>query len=103
MMEWGAAIAAAIGIIALVLKQYYAGAPNRMEEERDEDIQQGRRDIADGDVDAVNERIDRLLPSEDSGPAREHNPIDLTFRVSNSTGARILPGPGDTGKAPGKS
>lgn len=101
-MEWGAAIAATIGIIALVLKQYYAGAPERVEEKRDEEIQQGRTDIADGDIDAVNERIDRLLGSEDGGPTREHHPIDITFRVSNSTGARILPGPGDAGKTSGK-
>lgn len=102
-MEWGTAIAAIIGIIALMLKQYYAGAPKRVEEQRDDEIQQGRRDIADGDIDAVNERVDRLLPSEDGSPPGEHHPIDLLIRVSNSTGARILPGPGDAGKTAGKS
>jgi len=58
-----------IGIIALVLKAYYDGKKERDEKAREEEIQQGRRDLVDGNVDAVSERIDRLLRDKSDSPA----------------------------------
>ena len=63
------AVAGLIGIAAIILKQYYGGKKERDEKAREEEIQQGRRDIAGGNVDAVSERIDKLLSKSNSDPA----------------------------------
>ncbi|MBU0907747.1 MAG: hypothetical protein KKE05_06345 [Nanoarchaeota archaeon] len=53
----------------MVLKAYYDGKKERDEKAREEEIQQGRRDLVDGNVDAVSERIDRLLRDKSDSPA----------------------------------
>ncbi len=60
-MEWGPIITGALSIIGLLLKAWFDGAPKRKTEAADAAIQQGRKDIVDGNVDAVSERLDRLL------------------------------------------
>ena len=58
MME---AIGAALLIILTLLGMWAKGADKRQEKKQYEDLQQGRKDVADGNVDAVSSRIDRLL------------------------------------------
>ncbi|MGE0919427.1 hypothetical protein [Trichlorobacter lovleyi] len=60
-MEWGAAVTAFLTLLLWVLKQWQSNQPKRDKEAADETTQQGRADIADGNADAVNDRIDRLL------------------------------------------
>jgi len=60
-MEWGAIIYALLGIAAYFIKDWIDKAPGRAEERFREFIQAGRIDISEGNVTAVNERIDRLL------------------------------------------
>ena len=49
-------------IILILLKTWQDGSPDRSEEKRDAEIQQGRTDIASGDVAAVSIRIDSVQP-----------------------------------------
>jgi len=58
MME---AIGAALLIILTLLGMWAKGADKRQEKKQYEDLQQGHKDVADGNVDAVSSRIDRLL------------------------------------------
>lgn len=60
-MEWGPAIAALFGVLLWLLKTWASGEAEREQEQHHDAIQQGRTDIADSDVSAVSERIDRLL------------------------------------------
>ncbi len=55
------AIGAALLIILAILKFWIGGKEKREEKQADEQMQQGRKDIVDGDTDAVSARIDRLL------------------------------------------
>ena len=55
------AIGAALLIILAILKVWIGGKEKREEKQADEQMQQGRKDIVDGDTDAVSARIDRLL------------------------------------------
>jgi len=55
------AIGAALLIILAILKVWIGGKEKREEKQADEQMQQGRKDIVDGNVDAVSARIDRLL------------------------------------------
>ncbi len=63
------AIAGILGFISVLLNLWMAGQEKRDEKTREEEIQQGRRDIVDGNVDAVQQRIDRLLTKSSSDPA----------------------------------
>lgn len=60
-MEWGAAITAVFAVVLALLKWWQSQQPARDQEQRYDEIQQGRADIANGDVNSVNARIDRLL------------------------------------------
>lgn len=60
-MAWAAVIASVLGIILVALKQWAANSPAREKEAADEKIQHGRQDISNGNVDAVQQRIDGLL------------------------------------------
>jgi hypothetical protein len=55
------AIGTALLIILAILKVWVGGSKKREEKQVDEQMQQGRKDIVDGDTDAVSARIDRLL------------------------------------------
>lgn len=63
-MEWGAAVTAFLALLLWVLKQWQSNQPKRDQEAADDATQQGRADIADGNADAVNDRIDRLLSGQ---------------------------------------
>ena len=66
---WMAAITAILSIIAILLEAWAKNSPTREKEEKDDAIEQGRRDLSEGNVDAVAARIDRLLRSEDDRAA----------------------------------
>lgn len=96
MMEWGAAITAIVTLLLAVAKWYAANQPKRDQEQQNEATQQGRLDIANGDVAAVNGRIDRVLSvPEQTGSADsasgQHDSGDLLRRTQSVTGANILP------------
>jgi hypothetical protein len=99
-MEWGAAVAAVFGLLLYILKRYDAGKPGRDSEARDEAIQQGRRDILDSNVAAVNDRIDRLLDQSDHTPGQSSGPVtsgrlSAVLRVATARrGAGADPGRG---------
>lgn len=95
-MEWGAAIASLLGIILLVLKQWQANQPKRDKEAAYEDLQQGRKDIAAGDVAAVNGRIDRLLSQPGSNTAGQRSTPVTAERIS------ALAGLADSGRSTGE-
>lgn len=84
-MEWGAAIAALLGIILLVLKQWQANQPTRDQEQRNEEIQQGRADINNGDADAVSGRIDGLLSRQPLPAGQPGHPVTAE-RISAVSG-----------------
>lgn len=93
-MEWGAAIASLLGIILLMLKQWQSNQPKRDQEAADETTQQGRTEIADGNADAVNDRIDRLLTG--SGDTAGQSGSEITAeRIS------ALAGLADSGRSSG--
>lgn len=60
-MEWGAALSTLAAIVLLLLREYVSRKPQQIEEQNNDAIQEGRQDIADGNVSAVNDRIDKLL------------------------------------------
>jgi hypothetical protein len=66
-MEWGAAVAAIFGVIAVLLKAYISRQPERERDDHEKEIQTGRQDIVAGDVGAVESRIDGLL-ADQAGP-----------------------------------
>jgi hypothetical protein len=74
-------LTAIAGIISLLLSR---------PKDKYDDIQDGRKDVIDGDVDAVNERIDRLLvKGRDS--ARKSGDIDTAQRISTLLGKNVVP------------
>lgn len=78
-----ALITAALTVLAMVLEIV---AQNRKtpEQRRNDEIQQGRKDIANGDAVAVSNRIDGLLPvSESSGVVGQPSSEDIERRISN--------------------
>lgn len=91
-----------IGSILLVLiKAWQDGAPARDKETRDEEIQKGRRDIADGNVAAVSVRIDeatRGVAGVGAG-ASEGGDSDTLRRLA---ALGVIPGeaPGESGGMP---
>ena len=48
-------------LVTKVYEAYQRNAPKREAQKRDEEIDQGRKDIVDGNADAVQSRIDWLL------------------------------------------
>ena len=60
-MEWGPILAGVLAIAGILLKIYVAKKPARDERKRKDVIQEGRQDIVDGNVGAVESRIDGLL------------------------------------------
>lgn len=58
-------IVTVLGIASLILNIYISNSPKRREEERNAEIEKGREDIVNGNVDAVEQRIDRLCRAED--------------------------------------
>jgi hypothetical protein len=85
-MEWAAGISALLGIVLLVLKGYYARDPARKEEQRNEEIQQGRADIAAGNADAVSVRIDSLCSKDPGDTDRLGSDEDTKRRLMRFTG-----------------
>lgn len=65
-------IGSVLAIIALIAEAYMAMAksPERKAAERDEEILQGRRDLADGNAPAVEQRLDKLLRNIDENHCR---------------------------------
>lgn len=107
-MEWGAALAGLFGILLLVLREYIANQPGRTQEVTDHGNQQGRIDIATGNVDAINDRGDELLSlpagTKQSDFIIEHDSSDILKRFQRQTGADILPDrTGSTGENTGES
>ena len=75
-MEWGAAVTAIITLIIALMKWWQSRQPERDQENRYDVIQQGRNDIANGDVDAVNGRIDQLLSQQsDDSTGQRSTPV----------------------------
>lgn len=75
-MEWGAAVTAIITLIIALMKWWQSRQPERDQENRYDAIQQGRNDIANGDVDAVNGRIDQLLSQQsDDSTGQRSTPV----------------------------
>jgi hypothetical protein len=92
-MEWAAVISALAGLLLYVLQRYDAGKPQRDIEARHDEIQQGRKDIADGNIAAVNERVDRLLAGD-----TERKPSGEVTAGRLSAVSRVV----DSGRSPGK-
>lgn len=97
-MEWAAVISALAGLLLYILKRYDAGKPQRDIEARHDDIQQGRKDIADGNVAAINERVDRLLAGD-----TERKPSGEVTTGRLSAVFRVVDSGRGTSKDPGKS
>jgi sortase (surface protein transpeptidase) len=56
-------------IVLILLKSWQDGIPARAQEERNEEIQKGRADIANGNAAAVSVRIDSVQPVQSSAGA----------------------------------
>lgn len=82
-MEWGAAIASIFGVILLLLKQWQAKKPERDKEKTHDETQDGRQALYDGDVPAIEHRIDIVL-QEGGGhsPSGVESAEDIERRIS---------------------
>ena len=60
-MTWGAGIGTILTALLPLVQYWLANAPDRKQKEREDAIQQGRKDIASGNAAVVTERIDKLL------------------------------------------
>lgn len=97
-MEWGAAVTAIITLIIALMKWWQSRQPERDQENRYDAIQQGRNDIANGDVDAVNGRIDRLLSdvslpttgTASDGSGQQHGADSTAEGISDLLGTKIV-------------
>lgn len=76
-MEWGAAVAAFFTALLAVLKWWQSRQPQRDQEQSYDETQQGRADIANGDTDAVNGRIDRLLSRQPLSPGQQGDTVTV--------------------------
>lgn len=85
-MEWAAVISAALGIAALVLKAWLEKAPKREQEKRNDEIQEGRQDIATGNADAVSARIDSVCGQRSGDTPILGNDEDTARRIAKITG-----------------
>jgi hypothetical protein len=84
-MEWGAIITGLLSIASLLLKMYMDRTPQRTQEERDEEINQGRLDIANGDTAAVGARIDSVSEAATGDPAKLGSDADTARRLAEIT------------------
>jgi hypothetical protein len=103
-MEWGAAIASLLGIVLWGLKQWQSNQPKRDQENAQDEIQQGRKDIANGDAAAVSDRIDSLLtrqgdPTGQPGSEVTAERIGSVLGVAGPAGG-ISPDTGKSGSLP---
>ena len=48
-----------------LIEAWQSGTPARVKEKRNEEVQQGRMDIVDGNIPAINSRVDELLSIQD--------------------------------------
>lgn len=94
-MEWGAAVTALVTLFITLVKWWQSRQPARNQEARHDEIQQGRADIADGDVDAVSARIDRLLADGQPLSDRQQSGPVTAERI------RAVAGMADTGRGHG--
>lgn len=85
-MEIGAALTVLILLIAALFKFWMDRAPERKEKAENEKLQQGRQDIADGNVAAVSERIDSL-PTHSGDSPRLGDDEDTKRRLAKITGS----------------
>lgn len=69
-----AVVTAFLSVVALLLEAWAQNRPQRNKEKADDATQKGRQDIVDGDVDAVSERIDKLLSAELQGRGSARGP-----------------------------
>ena len=102
-MEWGPIITGVLSIAGLLLKWYMDRAPQRAEEARNEATQKGRQDIATGNIDAIDQRLDIVLSqptAADCAPG-QHSDADLLQRLERQTGCEVLPGAGSPGPVAG--
>jgi len=98
-----AAVTAVFTVIAALLQIWAENSPQRAKEKRDAEIQQGRTDIANGNVAAVNQRLDRVLTQDSSScDAPEQSGGEVTSeRISAVLG--LAPGGRSDGETTGKS
>lgn len=73
-------------LIPFLLDAWKENSPNRKEEKRYGEIQQGRQDIIDGNAVAIQSRIDRLLSVPENGKpicvVRGESEEDFQRRIS---------------------
>ena len=82
-MEWLGAIAAILGVIAPIILRFIQGNPER---KRDEEIQEGREDIASGDVNSVSVRVDRVCGKTTGNTGIVSDDEDIARRLAKITG-----------------
>ena len=87
-----AIIAALLPMVLELLRTWIDNAPKRKQEDLHEEVQQGRQDIANGNVDNVNILIDRVLSvsTETDSASGQYNTSNLLRRTQAVTGADIL-------------
>ena len=82
-MEWAAVMAGLVTIAGLLLKQWLTNSPARKKEAADEAIQDSRQALIDGDVAAIEHRIDSLLQAGGgNSSARIESATDAERRIS---------------------
>lgn len=83
-MEWGALIAGLVTIAGLLLKTWLSSAPARQKEAENEAIQKGRTDLGNGNIDAIESRIDRVCDNEPGhSDAGVQSAEDIERRIGN--------------------
>lgn len=82
-MEWLGAIAAILGVIAPIILRFIQGNPA---EERNEEIQEGRENIASGDVNSVSVRVDRVCGESSNNTGVVSDDEDIARRLAKITG-----------------
>lgn len=66
MAVWAQVIAGIVGMVVLILRDYYDRAPERKEEARDEATEKGRADIASHNHPDVQRRLLEILRDGDT-------------------------------------
>lgn len=82
-MGWETAITAIFSFLLFCGELWVSKEPERKKEARNEAIRQSREDIDEGNVAAVNNRVDSVLSEASDSASGQHSDADITERIND--------------------